>query len=86
MYLVATIVKSRENVVFPFEWITGMHLDENIRDGINQSDTYLAFHSPNENKQANFGIWINEKFDENIDACYIVSPIIFTGMLPNRLN
>lgn len=79
MFLVATIVESRENVVFPFEWVTGMHLEGNINDGINQSDTYLAFYSPNERQQPDFGIWIKDKFDENVDACYIVSPIKFMG-------
>lgn len=79
MYLVATIVKSRENIVFPFNWITGMHLSENILNGVNQSDTYIAFFSPDEKKQADFGLCIKDKFDPQIDACYIVSPIKFTG-------
>lgn len=79
MYLVANIIQSLENIVFPIEWITGMNFHENIRDGVNLSDTYLAFHSPDKNKQADFGILIKDKFDGHIDACYIVSPIIFTG-------
>lgn len=79
MFVVATIIPSMENMVFPIEWITGMHLHEQMLDGVNQSDKYLAFYSPDITKQANFGIMISDKFEENIDSCYIVSPIKFCG-------
>lgn len=79
MFLVATIVKSLENVVFPYKWITGIQLEKNICSGINHSDRLLAFYSATESKPADFGIALKDKFDEVNDACYIVSPLVYFG-------
>lgn len=75
MFVEVVIERSKEHFVVPIEWVNGLQLAKSVQDGINCNDVCLAFYSKDKTKPSDFGSFVQEKFNENVDCCYIVRPV-----------
>lgn len=71
LFLVVILKPSREKIIIPKKWCENVNLISAFNNGGNrQNKLRKIFFSPNEMKNANFNIEVEEAFDSNADCCY----------------
>lgn len=73
MFFAVILTKSRTLLTIPAQWCYRIDIVRNYTSGLRQWKDKIIFYSPNEAKDPNFRLGIENEFDPEKDACYMAN-------------
>lgn len=70
MFAAVILKQSKEKIVVPMKWISGLDIVQIFNCGISHTKTHLIFYSKNRDDEPNFLAEKKDEFDEDGAFCY----------------